>query len=190
MPAPPLALAPVPGGLWVAAGTRVELLDPSSGSVRLRVPLPGRAQLMVADPSRTRLYVTTDTPIRRDKAPLLELDAETGATIARSWQGFADLQGPSGLTATDHGVWLVQPTGMTASVRFLRSSDLHQAGIFRPGGANSLTAYVAGGVLWITDVSGGNVCVDAATGRVLGHLRLKGASAGTSNVVEVPRVST
>jgi len=186
MSAPPIALAAVPAGLWVAVGKRLVLLDPWSGAVRRTVPFAGRVQLLVADPSGEDLYVATDAPVRHDRTPLLQLDAETGTTIASSWQGFADLAGPSGLAATDEGVWVTTPTGMMATLSLLREGDLRQAAVFEPGGSNGLSAYVAGGVLWVTHASGGYYCADAFDGPVLGHVETEGTEYGVSDVVAVP----
>jgi hypothetical protein len=186
MPGPTGPLAAVPAGLWVATGTQLQLLDPSSGAARVTVHFMGRIRLLVTDPSGRRLYVTTDEPVRNDETPLVELDAGTGAILIRSWEGYADLRGPSGLAPTDDGVWITQPTGMMASLRLLRASDLGQAAVFRPGGSNGLTASVAAGRLWVTDVRGGYECADASTGRVLGHVGKKSGVSGGSNVVAVP----
>jgi len=186
MSAPPIALAAVPAGLWVAVGKRLVLLDPWSGAVRGTVPFAGRVRLLVADPSGEDLYVATDAPVRHDRTPLLQLDAETGTTIASSWQGFADLAGPSGLAATDEGVWVTTPTGMMATLSLLREGDLRQAAVFEPGRSNGLSAYVAGGVLWVTHASGGYYCADAFDGPVLGHVETEGTEYGVSDVVAVP----
>jgi photosystem II stability/assembly factor-like uncharacterized protein len=179
-------LAAVPAGLWVAAGRRVVLLDPETGETTRSVAFRGRVQLMVADPSGRRLYVSTTAPVRDDATPIFELDASTGQILARGWQCCADLNGPSGLSATPDGVWVTAPTGMMASLTFLREGDLHRAALFAPGGSNGLTAYVARGLLWVVDLLGGYYCADAASGKVLGHVGIKEAPSGVSNIVSVP----
>jgi hypothetical protein len=150
------------------------------------VAFAGRAELIVADPSEQRLYVSTTAPVRDDATPIFELDAPTGEILARAWQCCADLNGPSGLSATPDGVWVTAPTGMMASLTFLRDGDLHQAALFAPGGSNGLTAYVASGLLWVVDLLGGYSCADEATGKVLGHVGIKQAPSGISNVVSLP----
>lgn len=183
MPAPATALASVPAGLWVAAGNRLVLLNPSSSAEILTVTFPGRVQQLSADPDGSRLYVATDAPVHRDATPLLELDARTGAEVARSWQGFADLAGVTGLAATQDGVWVIVPTGTMASLSLLRSLDLQQAALFHPGGSNGLRAFAAGSTLWVENPLGGYTCADPATGAVRGHLGIRGTSTGTSDVV-------
>jgi photosystem II stability/assembly factor-like uncharacterized protein len=183
---PPTALASVPAGLWVAAGRHLELVDPATSATIRSVDLPGRARRLAASPDGSRLYLTTDAPIRHDHTPLLELDAATGTVLASSWQGFADLNGVSGLTATDEGVWVTTPTGMMASLTFLRSSDLRQTATFEPAGSNGLRAYVAGPTLWVVNLLGGYTCADPSTGAVRGYVGIKGAPSGTSAVVETP----
>jgi photosystem II stability/assembly factor-like uncharacterized protein len=186
MPGPTGPLAAVPAGLWAAAGRRVMLIDPETGETTRSVAFAGRVQLMVADPSGRRLYVSTTAPVRDDATPIIELDASTGEILARAWRCCADLNGPSGLSATPNGVWVTAPTGMMASVTLLREGDLHRAALFAPGGSNGLTANVARGLLWVVDLLGGYYCADAESGKVLGHVGIKGAPSGVSNIVSVP----
>jgi hypothetical protein len=158
MPGPTGPLAAVPAGLWTAAGRSIVLLDPETGEVVTSVMFRGRVKLLVADPTGQRLHVSTTAPIRHDATPILELDATTGEILARAWRCCADLNGPSGLSATIVGVWVTAPTGMMASLAFLRDADLHQVALFKPGGSNGLTAYAARGLLWVTDLLGGYYC--------------------------------
>ncbi len=162
------------------------LIDPETGETTRSVAFRGRAELMVADPSGNRLYVSTSAPARNDATPIVELDATNGEILARGWQCCADLNGPSGLSATADGVWVTAPTGMMASLTFLREGDLHRAALFAPGGSKGLTAYVARGLLWVVDLLGGYSCADAATGKVIGHVGIKEAPTGVSNIVSVP----
>lgn len=187
MPGPTEPLAAVPAGLWTAAGRSIVLLDPGTGEVITSVMFRGRVKLLVADPTGQRLHVSTTAPIRHDATPILELDATTGEILARAWRCCADLNGPSGLSATIVGVWVTAPTGMMASLAFLRDADLHQVTLFKPGGSNGLTAYAARGLLWVTDLLGGYSCADATTGRVLGHIGIRQAPSGISNIISVER---
>jgi photosystem II stability/assembly factor-like uncharacterized protein len=177
------ALAAVPDGLWAVAGRRIVLLDPQSGEAIMSVKFRGRPQLLVADPRGRRLYVSTTAPVRNDATPIIELDAATGQGLARARQCCADLNGPSGLSAASDGVWVTAPTGMMATLRFLRESDLRQTGLFAPGGSNGLTAYVARDRLWVGDLLGGYDCADATTGDVLGYVGMKDSPSGISNIV-------
>lgn len=186
MPAPPIALASVTAGLWVAAGKHLVLLDPSTGTIRETVTFPGVVRNLVSDPNGGRLYVSTDAPVRHDTTPLLELDAWTGAAIARTWQGYADLNGVAGLAATDEGVWVTVPTGMMATLFFLRAGELEKTSTYEPGGSNGLQAFVADGALWAANLEGGYTCADPATGAVHGYVGISGTPTGTSRVVATP----
>jgi len=185
MPGPTGPLAATSAGLWAAAGNRIVLVDPHSGEVTGSVKLHGRPELLVADPGGRRLYVSTTAPVRDDATPIIELDTATGQVLARAWQCCADLNGPSGLSPAIDGVWVTAPTGMMATLTFLRESDLRQTGLFAPGGSNGLTAYVARGLLWVDDLLGGYYCADPTTGDVLGYVGMKDSPSGISNIVSV-----
>lgn len=187
MAAPPIAVATVPAGLGVAAGKRLELLDPWTSAVTRTVTFSGHVQQLRASPDGSLLYVATDAPVRRDATPLLELDSRTGAELARSWQGFADLAGVTGLTSTRDGVWVTFPTGTMASLRLLRASDLRRMALYRPESSNALRAYAAGPSLWVENLLGGYTCADPSTGLVRGYVGIRGSAYGTSNVVATPK---
>jgi photosystem II stability/assembly factor-like uncharacterized protein len=186
MAAPPTALASVPAGLWVAAGKRLELMDPWTSAVIRVVTLRGHVRQLAASPDGSLLYVATDAPVRRDASPLLELDSRTGVELARSWQGFADLAGVTGLTSTQDGVWVTFPTGTMASLRLLRTSDLRRMALYRPESSNALRVYAAGAGLWVENLLGGYTCADPSTEIVRGYVGIRGSAHGTSNVVATP----
>lgn len=183
MNAPPTELASVPAGLWVAAGKRLELLNPWTSMVIRTVTYAGHVQQMVASPDGSLLYVTTDAPVRHDATPLLVLDARTGDEVARSWQGFAELAGVTGLAATEDGVWVTVPTGMMATLTLLQATSLRQVRYYHPAGSNALRAYVAGPTLWVVNARGGYTCADPSTGLVRGYVGILGTHVGSSNVV-------
>jgi hypothetical protein len=188
MPGPPVAAAAIPGGVWVAAGRDVVLLDPSTGHVLRTAPVGGRVTRMAADPAGGRLYVATDTPSgRADATVFVELSAATGATLATAHGiGVAELGGPSGLAATSSGVWVSVPTGLQGGLQFLRSSDLHQASSIAHG-SNGIQGSFAHGLLWFyTDPTGWLSCADPSTGRVRGHLVGPRHTLFTSDVVSAP----
>jgi photosystem II stability/assembly factor-like uncharacterized protein len=62
MEAAPIALASVAAGLWVAAGTHLELVDPWTSSVIRDVTFAGHVEHLVASPDGSRLYIATDAP--------------------------------------------------------------------------------------------------------------------------------
>jgi photosystem II stability/assembly factor-like uncharacterized protein len=182
---PPGSLAAVPAGIWAASGRSVVLLDPKTGQAITTVTFAGKVDLLAVDPAGEHLYVSTTAPVRHDSTPILELEAVSGAILALAWHCCADLNGPSGLAATADGVWVTAPTGMMATLTFLRESDLHQGAIFKPGASNGLRAYAVNHILWVTDDLGGYYCADPANGRVLGHVGIRQAPSGISNIVSV-----
>jgi hypothetical protein len=168
----PSGLAPVEAGLWVAEADRLLLVDPADGDVRRTVTLGGEVTHLVADPHGDLLYASAVVPTASGgRSMLIELDAASGALLeVTSAFGSADLGGLSGLSATDDGVWITAPTGTEAKTVLVRASDLHPVASLRPLGPNSTRADVAGGVLWVSEPTGGYRCADPATGKVLGGL--------------------
>ena len=138
-PASVVGVVSTPAGLWVGTARSVVLLDPDTGTVERRVPAGGDVTVLDADPSGRHLYVSTDTPIgHRDHVRFVEMDACSGTVLAAARDvGFAELGGPSGVTAIDGGVCLGTPTGMMGSLTFDREDDLSQIALYRPAGATA-----------------------------------------------------
>jgi hypothetical protein len=82
------------------------------------------------------------------------------------------------------GVWVITPTGMMAALYFVRATNLSQSALFRNGGSNGLTAYVAEGVLWVANLNGGYTCADPETGRIRAYVGIRGTPSGSTRVVE------
>jgi photosystem II stability/assembly factor-like uncharacterized protein len=186
--APVVELVLTPSGIWLGTGRSVVLLDPLTGSIDRRVAIGGHVTHIDADPAGDRLYVSTDTPIdHRDHVRFVELDARTGGLLAVARDvGFADLEGPMGITATEAGVWLATPTGMLGTLTFRRASDLREVASYRPGGSNAIKSSLAGLSLWIPSLLGGMACADPATGSLRGFVGAPGQSLNPSNVVATP----
>lgn len=182
MPAPPVALAATPAGLWVATGRQLVLLDPWTEAVQRTLMFRGHVGHIESSPDGSRIYVTTDGPVRRSTFPLLELDASTGELLARSWQGSADdLNGISSLSASGAGVWVTAPTGMMSYLTLLSESGLTLIAV-GPEGTNGRSAYIAGPILWSADISG-YLCADPETGATRGYVGILDSPVGTSDVV-------
>jgi photosystem II stability/assembly factor-like uncharacterized protein len=188
LPAPVVGLSATPTGIWIGTGRSVALLDPLTGVIKHKVPIGGHVTHLDADPAGLHLYVSTGTAIDdHDHVRFVELDARTGALLAVARDvGFADLFGPSGVIATDDGVWLTTPTGMMGTLSFRRASDLHELGFYRPGGTNGISASFAGSMLWVPNWSGGITCADPVTGAVRGFVGAPDQYLATSNVVATP----
>lgn len=174
--AKPTAVATTPAGLWVAAGRHLLLIDVARGAVARTLTVPGSIKILASDPAGQRLYIST-TREAGDRSNLLaEYDASTGALIAQGSAGVHEFNGPSNLVATDRGVWATVPGGMMASLAFYRSGALHPLPMAegQAGGSNRMSAYLAGGKLWISDVQR-LACLSPATGRELGHIKVNNA---------------
>ena len=172
VPARPTAIAATASGPWVSAGNGVYLFDAATGALAASVTLPATITHLASDPSGALLYVTTTGPVgAHGGLPLLELDAGTG-NVLRSIPdvAVADLNGASGLAATDQGVWVTIPTGTMAQYSFYRAGDLHLTTTGRRGGSNALQATIAGAALWLVDGAATVRCADPATGAVLARL--------------------
>ncbi len=185
MPAPPGAVVATPNGLWVGAGRHLLLLDTSGREVN-DLTIPGTITHMTVDPSDTRLYVSTNTKgSGRDDVVFQERSARTGDLLVDGHGiGLADLGGPSGLAATDEGVWVSQPTGMMGGLQLMQAADLRATHpVARDDtGSNAIRGSVADGRLWISDFSGLR-CADATTGQILQRIGDENTTSGISNVV-------
>lgn len=196
MPGPPVAAVAVPAGVWIAAGTHILLLDPPSGRVLRTAPVGGHITRMAADPEGERLYVSTDTVRdQQNHVIFVEASATTGAALASARDiGFFDLNGPSGVAATEQGVWVSMPTGNNGILQFHRSLDLSVV----PGGSGAAEAYgiegsngvrgsFAGEILWVsTDPTQPLFCADPSTGKFRGQVAIPRSSLVTSDVVSAP----
>lgn len=92
------------------------------------------------------------------------------------------------MAPTSAGVWVTFPTGMMAGLSFFRREGLATPGAIGNTGANSLTASLAGGELWLTSGDGsGFVCLDPLTGWGRGFvLRQHGPDDYYGHVVATP----
>jgi hypothetical protein len=187
-------LAATGGHVWIGVGTSLAAIDPTSGSTTARIPLPDTIDRVAGDPDSGLLYVTLEGPVRKDRAPLLELDGSSGGLIAYTRAGYADLGGVSHLMPAPGGVWVGEPTGMMGTLGFYPSdrfgppqgvvggTDGH--GVIH--GANSITGAYTAGHLWVASGASTVTCNDARTGRRLGTLTDDGGSADVVTVGDRP----
>jgi hypothetical protein len=122
-------IAGADGHVWIGVGTSLMAIDPATGSTRVRVPLPDRIDRVAGDPDNGLLYVTLEGPVRKDQAPLLELDGTAGGPIAETRAGYADLGGVSQLIPTPDGVWVGEPTGMMGTLGFYANDLMPPQGL-------------------------------------------------------------
>jgi hypothetical protein len=156
--------------IWVFTRDAAVGLDPSNGTRLETIPTSSDIMHGAAAPDGRAIYVSLAGPVSNDKVPVLELNPRTGVVVARTRDGLADLNGVSGLTATNAGVWIAYATGMMGSGNFARRSDLrYHKSAEPPGwieGTNAIQLFRAGP--WIWQSSGGLECFDPVTGKELG----------------------
>jgi uncharacterized protein DUF4232 len=156
--------------IWIFTRDAALGLAPSDGASLETIPTTSDITHGAASPDGATIYVSLAGPVSNAKFPVLELDPSTGAIVARTRDGLADLTGISGLTATNAGVWIFYATGMMGSGDFARRSDLRYHRGAEPSGwitgTNAIQLFRAGP--WIWQSSGGLECFDPITGKELG----------------------
>jgi YVTN family beta-propeller protein len=150
------------GYLYVAAGSSVAVLNPSTRQVTNRISVSaGPVSSLAVSPDGSKLYVSTGT------FDLLTYNPATGAQLGGS--AIADLTTTAGnLVATSGGVWGTTGVGMTESAWFAPDADLTRMVRLVAGAGAGLSSIptVSGGAVWI----GGShtlACASPATGQVL-----------------------
>ena len=182
----PAAISSTPTGVWVATGSTLSLVDAATGSIVRTFTLANRIGQAAASPDGAVLYVTTRKKVEHDSNPLLEIDASTGAVLARSAAGVNELQGVGELTPTPTGVWVSFATGMMGALEFFSKDGLRTPAAVGNSGSNSLRTSLAGGELWLTRGDGsGYLCVDPVTGWSRGSVLLHHGHSGIYGGVAV-----
>jgi sugar lactone lactonase YvrE len=183
--APEGILTTGPGGnLYVAAGSSVAVVNPSSGSVIRRIHVAGgHADSVAVSPDGTKLYVATNA---NGSFNLLVYDAATGAQLSGSAMAQGGVGGYGGgfvgghLVATSGGVWYTTGTAMNQLVWFAPGADLSNSRAITngaDGGLDSVPTYV-NGMVWV----GGTQtlqCLDPRSGKVRGSTAIP-ADAGVT----------
>ena len=169
------------GGLWDAGGNRLVRVSLPTGMVTTSIPLPGAASSdLSANAAGTKLLVGIAD--NEGRGVVQRRDATTGAVLAsRRVSGVAApmVAGPVG-----RAVWISEPTGMMGYVQRLNAASMTadrstcwEGQITRTcvSGTNDITARVANGLVWVTQVAGGtarNYCADPVDGRKLASIGL------------------
>jgi hypothetical protein len=150
------------GYLYVATGSSVAVVNPSTHQVMKRISVPsGPVTSVAVSPDGSRLYVITGA------FHLLTYNPVTGAELASSnLPGLTSVAG--NLVATSGGVWGTTGAGMTELAWFAPDADLTSMVRLSVGvgaGLDSIPTST-GGIVWI----GGSQtleCASPVTGRVL-----------------------
>jgi hypothetical protein len=169
------------GGLWDAGGNRLVRVSLPSGMMTTSIALPGAASSdLSANAAGTKLLVGVADS--EGRGVVQRRDAATGAVLAsRRVSGVAApmVAGPVG-----RAVWMSEATGMMGYVQRLDATSLTadrstcwegQSTSTCVTGTNGITARVADGLLWVTQVAGGsarNYCADPLDGRKLAPIEL------------------
>jgi hypothetical protein len=157
------------GNLYVAAGSSVVVVSPSSGSVIRRIQVTGgHADSVALSPDGSKLYVGANA---NGAFSLLVYDAATGTPRSSSAMAQAGVSGYVGgyLVATSGGVWFTTGVAMNQQAWFAPAGDLSSSRSVTSGadgGLDSVPTYV-NGVVWI----GGTQkleCLDPSSGKVRG----------------------
>jgi hypothetical protein len=174
-------LAQAGSGLWDAGGNRLVRVSLPSGMVTTSIALPGAASSdLSANAAGTKLLVGVADS--EGRGVVQRRDAATGAVLAsRRVSGVAApmVAGPVG-----RAVWISEATGMMGYVQRLDAASMTadrstcwegRSTSTCVSGTNGITARVADGLLWVTQVAGGrarNYCADAVDGRKLAPIEL------------------
>lgn len=174
-------LAVAGGGLWVAGGNRLLHLSLPGGTIIASIALPGAASAdLSADAAGTVLVVG-----EADSGGLGAVqrrDPVTGALLASF--PVIGVAAPAVAGPIGSVVWASEATGMMGYVQRLDAATMTAEGsACQEGGTpstcvegtNAITARLADGLLWVTQVAGGkarNYCADPFTGRMIAPLEL------------------
>jgi hypothetical protein len=155
--------------LWVAAGSTLYALSPTTGTVLRTVPTDMAIFSLSTSPDGTVLYAAGEST--RFPLVLMELDARSGRTLATESE--SDSVAGGNVTATDAGVWVSFRTGLEgvtvqhdkASLAIVANQS-ESAGSVGYGPFDQTMgqqANASDGVLWLAGLQG-LACADPVTG--------------------------
>jgi sugar lactone lactonase YvrE len=168
------------GYLYVATGSSVAVVNPSTHQVMKRISVPaGPVTSVAVSPDGSKLYVSVGA------IELLTYSLATDAEVASS--AMTDLTSAAGnLFATSGGVWGTTGVGMTELAWFAPDADLTRMVRLGAGvgaGLDSIPTF-SGGTVWI----GGSrtlECASPVTGQVLASATIPTDGGVVSNVGSV-----
>jgi hypothetical protein len=169
------------GGLWVAGGNRLLHLSLPAGRITASIILPGAASSDLSANSAGTVLVVGEAD-SGGRGAVQRRDPATGAILAS--HPVMGVTAPAVAGPAGSAVWISEATGMMGYVQRLDAVTLAAAGSSCAEGrstntcvegTNDITARLADGLLWVTQVAGGNgrnYCADPADGRPLAPIRL------------------
>jgi hypothetical protein len=173
------------GGLWVVGGDRLLHLSLPGGTIIASIALAGAASSDLSANAAGTVLVVGEAD-GGGRGAVQRRDPVTGALLASfPMIGVAApaVAGPIGSV-----VWVSEATGMMGYVQRLDAATMTDEGsACQEGGTpstcvegtNDVTARLAGGRLWVTQIAGGNArnyCADPVTGRTIAPLELPQAA--------------
>jgi hypothetical protein len=179
------ALVVAGGGLWVAAGNRLLHLSLPGGTITASIALPGAASSDLSANAAGTVLVVGEAD-SGGRGAVQRRDPVTGALVASF--PVVGVSAPAVAGPVGSAVWVSESSGMMGYVQRLDAATMTDAGsACREGGTpstcvegtNGVTARLAGGRLWITQIAGGparNYCADPGTGREIAPIELPQAA--------------
>jgi hypothetical protein len=172
------------GGLWVVGGDRLLHLSLPGGTIIASIALPGAASSDLSANAAGTVLVVGEAD-SGGRGAVQRRDPVTGALLASfPMVGVAApaVAGPIGSV-----VWVSEASGMMGYVQRLDAATMTDEGsACQEGGTstcvegtNDVTGRLANGLLWVTQIAGGNArnyCADPVTGRTIAPLELPQAT--------------
>lgn len=166
------SLALAGGGLWVAGEDRLLHLSLPGGNVIASVALPGANRSDVASNAAGTILVVGEA---NDGLGALERrDPRTGSLLA-SYSPMIGVSAPGVTEVIGQSVWVSEATGMRGYVERFVAATLTADPSTMIGGSNAISASVAHGLLWVSQIYGGptrNFCGNPSGGVGLAPLNL------------------
>ncbi len=165
----------------MAGGNRLLHLSLPEGRITASIILPGAASSDLSANSAGTVLVVGEADSGGHGA-VQRRDPATGAILAS--HPVMGVTAPAVAGPAGSAVWVSEATGMTGYVQRLDAATLTAAGSSCAEGrstntclegTNDITARLANGLLWVTQVAGGNgrnYCADPSNGRPLTPIRL------------------
>jgi hypothetical protein len=169
------------GGLWVAGGNRLLHLSLPGGTVTASIALPGAASSDLSANAAGTVLIVGEAD-SGGRGAVQRRDPTTGALLASF--PMMGVSAPAVAGPVGSAVWISESSGMMGYVQRLDAATMTAWGsTCRDGGTtttcvegtNGVTARLAGGLLWITQIAGGparNYCASPVTGREIAPIEL------------------
>jgi hypothetical protein len=169
------------GGLWVAGGNRLLHLSLPEGHITASAILPGAASSDLSANSAGTVLIVGEAD-SGGRGAVQRRNPATGAILAS--HPVMGVAAPAVAGPIDSAVWVSEATGMMGYVQRLDAATLAADGSTCADGrstntclegTNDITARLANGLLWVTQVAGGSgrdYCAIPSDGRPLTPIRL------------------